>query len=328
MHPSFATPSIEFSISLTVLGETMRVFITGASGYIGRAVAKAFRSKGHTVYGLVRSEEDARKLSLDEIWPITGDLENPGSFQEILKSVEVAVHCAFDYSHNKGVEEDAKTIDFILQTFSQSPLPRSFIYTSGVWVYGSRGYELVDESMSLKPLEVAKWRPGHEEKVFKATSPKLRTVILRPGHVYGGIGGLTNILFTSTLKGAVTIVGEGHNRWPMVHLQDLASAYVSAAERELTGVILNVVDDSTATLREMVESIARVAKIEGNIHSLSLEDAKKEYGPLAEGFAIDLTVNNSRIKRLLGWQMHHAPFIYETDLYYKTWRTTQDSEEF
>ena len=306
----------------------MRVFITGAAGYVGHGVARAFRAKGHTVYGLVRSEEDAHLLSLEEIWPIMGDLEQPDSYRQILNEVEVVVHCAFDFSSDKGVEHDARTIDVILQALSQNSLPRSFIYTSGVWVYGSKGYQMVDESMPLDPLEVAKWRPAHEEKVLKATSPKLRTVVMRPGHVYGGIGGLINILFTSTQNQAVTIVGEGHNRWPMVHLQDLAYAYVSAAERELTHVILNVVDDSTATLREMAEAIARAANLEGKIHSLPIEEAKKQFGPVAEGFAIDLTINNSRIKRLLGWQIHHAPFVYEADLYYKAWQTTQHQEEF
>jgi nucleoside-diphosphate-sugar epimerase len=306
----------------------MRVFITGAAGYVGHGVARAFRAKGHTVYGLVRSEEDAHLLSLEEIWPVVGDLERPDSYRSTLNEVEVAVHCAFDVSSDKGVEYDAKTIDTILDIFSKSSLPRSFIYTSGVWLYGSKGHLMVDESMPVNPIEIVKWRPGHEDKILKATSPKLRTVVMRPGHVYGGIGGLTNILFTSTQNGAVTIVGEGYNRWPMVHLQDLGHAYVSAAERELSGVILNVVDDSTATLREIAEAIARSANLEGKIQTLPLEEAKKQFGLLAEGFAIDLTVNNSRIKRLLGWQIHHAPFLYEADLYYHVWQTTQQTDEF
>lgn len=306
----------------------MRVLITGASGYVGHAVAKAFRAKGHTVYGLVRSEEDAHLLSLDEIWPIIGDLEQPDSYCEAINKIEVVVHCAFDFSSDKGVENDAKAIEAILNAFSKSPLPRTFIYTSGAWVYGSMGYEMADESMPLNPLEIVKWRPGHEEKVLQATSSKLRTVVMRPGHVYGGVGGLMNILFTSTQNGAVTIIGEGHNRWPMVHLQDLAYAYVSAAEREVTGIVFNVVDDSSATLREMAEAIARAANLEGKINGLPIEEAKKQFGPLAEGFLVDLTVNNSRIKRLLGWQIHHAPFIYEVDLYYNAWRTTQAEENF
>lgn len=306
----------------------MRVFIFGASGYIGHEVAKAFRTKGHTVYGLVRSQADADLLSLDEIWPVIGDLTNPQSYQQVLEEVEVAVQCAFDYSSDNGVELDAKTIDVVLESFSRSSLSRSFIYTSGVWVYGSQGYKMIDESQPLNPLDIAKWRPAHEEKVLNATKPSLRTVVIRPGLVYGGTGGLTNLLFSSTQNGSVSIVGEGHNRWAMVHVQDLAHAYVSAAEKELTNVALNVVDDSTATLREMVEAIARAAKIEGKIQVLSQEDGEKQFGPIVQGLTVDQSVNNSRIKRLLGWQIHHAPFIYDIDLYYNAWIATQSSELF
>lgn len=307
----------------------MRVFVTGASGYIGHAVAKAFRNKGHTVFGLVRSEEDKHLLSLNEIWPVEGNLAQPESYQAILEEVEVAVHCAFDPSSDKGVEYDAKTIETILKTFSRSTLPRSFIYTSGVWVYGSQKHKIVDESMSLHPLEIVNWRPAHEEKVLKATAPHLKTVVMRPGHVYGGVGGLINLMFTSTQNGEVLIIEEGKNYWPLIHLQDLAHAYVSAVEKELTHVVLNVVDDSTPTMREIAEAIARVAQLEGRLKSISIEEGHKLFGPLIQGLAVDLTVSNSRIKRLLGWQIHHAPFIQEADLYFQAWKTTQkDAQEF
>ncbi len=173
-----------------------------------------------------------------------------------------------------------------------------------------------------------KWRSAHEEKVHQATSPTLHTVVLRPGHVYGNVGGMTNLFFTSSQKGEVAIVGKGSNRWPMVHVQDLAYAYVAAAEQELTRVVLNVVDDSTATVREMAEAVARTAKLEGKIREMTVEEGIKEYGPLAAALTIDLTVNNSRIKRLLGWQIHHAPFINEVDIYYNAWKTTQEREAF
>ena len=305
----------------------MRVFITGASGYIGHAVAKAFRAKGHTVFGLVRSQERADGLIAKEIWPIIGDLAKPESYRSILEDVEAAVHCARDYS-SAGVENDAKAIDTILSTFSQSRYPRSLLYTSGIWIYGSQGNRLVDESTAVQPLDIVKWRPAHEEKVLNSPSKNIRTVVMRPGFVYGGTGGLMKHFFASVQNGAVEIIGEGHNRWPMIHVEDLAHAYVSAAERELSGIVLNVCDDSTATVREMAEAIARAAHIEGKIKGMTLEEAKGKLGSLAEGFQIHLMVNNSRIKRLLGWQVHHAPFIYEAELYLKAWQEAQKFREF
>ena len=178
----------------------MRVFITGASGYIGHSVAKAFRAKGHTVYGLVRSQDNANHLLTHEIWPIMGEMDNPESYRPILEEVEVAVHCAFDYSP-KGIENDEKVIDTILSVFSQNPYPRSLIYTSGVWVYGSRGTQVVDESMPLNPLEIVKWRPNHEEKVLNAATQTLRPVVIRPGCVYGGAGGMMKDIFSSAQNG-------------------------------------------------------------------------------------------------------------------------------
>jgi nucleoside-diphosphate-sugar epimerase len=305
----------------------MRIFVTGASGYIGQAVAKAFRNKGHTVYGLVRSEEDANLLKLMEILPIIGDFNQPETFEKILDNVEVAVNCAFDYS-DQGVERDANTIDLIIRSFSKKSLPTSFIYTSGVWVYGSRGHEIVDESTPVNPIEKVKWRPEHEKKVLDASSKNLKTVVIRPGFVYGLNGGLLKVFFAASQNGTVPMIGEGHNRWPMVHVNDLAHAYVSAAEKELNGVILNVVDDSNPTMKEIVEAIARCAKIEGKIQGLNNEEAQKILGALWEGMAIDLKVDNSRIKRLLKWQIHHAPFLNEAETYFQSWKASQETENF
>lgn len=305
----------------------MRVFVTGASGYIGQAVAKAFRAKGHTVFGLVRSKASANLLSHDEIWPIIGDMNNPDSYSSIIDQVEVIVHCAADFS-DKSVELDTKTIDTILSKLSKNILPKAFIYTSGVWVYGSTNSKIVDEASPLNPIDLAKWRPGNEQKVLKATSPNLRTVVMRPGVVYCKVGGLMNLFFTSTQTGAVTVIGDGSYHWAMIHVQDLAYAYVSAAEKELSNVILNVTNESYVTVREMADAVAQSAGIPGKINSLSHDDAIKQFGPLTQGLTINQQVDNSRIKRLLGWQIHHAPFINEIDIYFNAWKASQETETF
>lgn len=305
----------------------MRVFVTGAKGYIGHAVAKAFRSKGHTVYGLVRSQEDANDLQIHEILPVIGNLSQPDTFQNILDGIEVVAHCAFDYSDD-GVKTDLNTINLIIKKFSDSKLPRFFIYTSGIWVYGSRGSEIVDESSTLKPVDTVKWRPEHEQTVLAASTADLRTVVIRPGVVYGQLGGIMNFFYASIQNGFVPYIGEGNNHWPMVHIEDLAHAYVSAAEKEINHAILNVVDDANPTMKEIAESIARSANMEGKTKSLSVQEAQSLIGDLWQGLAIDLKVNNSRIKRLLHWQIHHAPFVNEGEIYYQAWQANQKVECF
>lgn len=306
----------------------MRVFITGAAGYIGHAVAKAFRAKGHFVYGLVRTDEDAHELSANEMTPVVGSLEIPESYRPILDEVEAVVHCAFDYKSGNGVQLDESTIGTVLEVFSKAALPRCFVYTSGIWVYGSRPQQLVDESTPLSPIDFFSWRPSHEEKVLQENSPRIRTVVIRPGCVYGGTEWLMNFLFNSSENGSVSIVGEGNNYCPLVHVEDLAQAYVLAVEKEVGGIAFNVVDDSPVTLYEIAKAIARSAKIEGKINSITLDEGKQQYGALAEGVTSDLMVSNSRVKRLLGWQCRHAPFISEVDLYYRAWKGTQRVEEF
>lgn len=304
----------------------MRVFVTGASGYIGQVVAKTFRAKGHTVHGLVRSEEQAEELSLNEIWPILGDMQKPQSYEKILDDVEVAVHCAMELS-DKTSECDEKTIDTILKGFSKSSSPRAIIYTSGVWVYGANS-KLVDESFELNPIDIVKWRPDHEEKILKATSSNLRTVVIRPGNVYGKVGGQTKLFFDQITSGKICIPGEGYNHWPMIHVQDLAHAYVSAAEKELSNVILNISDDSLMTLREVAEAVAKSGGIPGQVQTHSKEEAEKYFGPIVEGMILEQQINNARAKRLLNWKIHHAPFINDADLYFNAWKATQEIEEF
>lgn len=303
----------------------MRVFITGATGYIGNAAAKAFRAKGHTVYGLVRSEEAAQVLSQDEIWPILGDMNNPSSYEHILDEVEVVVHCAVDTSE-KAVELDYKTIETVLNKYSHTSLSKAFIYTSGVWIYGSTGQKIVDEASPLNPLDLVKWRSKHEERVLSAATQNLRTAILRPGCVYGGVGGLMNIFFNSTLNGEVRVIESGKNNWSMVHVKDLAYAYVAAAEKEINRLILNVTQDTPVTVHDIASAIAQAASVP--IKSISQDEASRFFGPLVQGLMCDQHVANTRIKRLLGWQIHHAPFIDEVDLYYNAWKAAQKVKEF
>jgi nucleoside-diphosphate-sugar epimerase len=308
----------------------MRIFITGVCGYLGQAVAQAFRDKGHTVYGLVRSEEKATQLSLAEIRPIMGDMNNPDSYRKTLEEVDVAVHCALD-SSEKMEELDAKTIDTILDVFSKSATEKTFIYTSGIWVYGSTGGNVADETFPLNPIELAKWRPAHENKVINANSDHLHTIILRPASIYGGkrgFLGLMNIFFESLHDGAVTIIGDGANYRPLIHIVDLAHAYVSAVEKKIKGVILNVVDDSCVTVKDIALAIAKSAGVPDQLHSVSVEEYKKQLGPIVDGLALDQKVSNAKIKELLQWKIHHFPFIEEVDLYFNAWKASQKVVEF
>ena len=300
----------------------MNVFVTGATGYIGGAVAAAFRRAGHRVFGLARSSEKARSLAREEIVPVLGDLAAPDSFLAVARGCDTFVHCA---SENSGatIVRDRAAIDTFLAASRDATAPRAFLYTSGVWVYGDTGGRTVDETSPLAPLDLVRWRVEHEQLVLAAASAQLRTLVLRPGCVYGGSGGLTVPWFASAVAGEVEMVGDGTNCWSTVHVDDAAEAYVLAAERAPGGEALNISDGANPRVGEMVAAVAAAAGIPGRIAQLEPDDAAERFGPLAEGLGAHQKVANARAKAALGWHPRHASFVSEADLYYAAYRAHQ-----
>lgn len=301
----------------------MRIFITGPLGYIGRPVAAAFRAAGHQVRGLVRSEEKARILMHEEIEPIVGDLAHPDTYAHAIEQAEVVVHCGMDTAPS-GLDTESRVVRTLLSNqFLRSTQTKAVIYTSGVWVIGNTGDYFADESSPLNPLSLVKWRRDIEERILEASSTQFRTLVMRPGCVYGTAGGLTSLWFSSTLRGTVEIVGDGNNHWSMVHQEDLAQAYVLAAEKELNGQVFNIVDNTHATVNEMATAVSFAAGIGGRVESLSLEDAEQKYEGLTEGLTVDQHISNERAQRLLGWYPKHRSFIDGVSDYYMAWKTAQ-----
>lgn len=300
----------------------MNVFVTGSTGYIGGAVAAAFRRAGHRVFGLARSSEKARALARKEIVPVLGDLAAPESFLAVARGCEVFVHCA-SVNSAATVDRDRAAIDAFLEASRGATAQRSLLYTSGVWVYGDTGGRTVDETSPLAPLDLARWRVAHEQRVLAATSAQLRTLVLRPGCVYGGAGGLTIPWFASAVAGEVEMVGDGTNCWSTVHVDDAAEAYVLAAERAPGGEALNISDGTNPRVGEMVAAVAAAAGIPGRISQLEPEEAVEHFGPLAEGLEAHQKVANARAKAALGWHPRHASFVSEADLYFAAYRAHQ-----
>jgi len=300
----------------------MNVFVTGSTGYIGAAVAAAFRRAGHRVFGLARSSEKARALARVEIVPVLGDLAAPESFLAVARGCDVLVHCASENS-SSTVARDRAAIDTLLAASHDANAPRALLYTSGVWVYGDTGGRTVDETSPLAPLDLVRWRVEHEQRVLAASSSQLRTLVLRPGCVYGGAGGLTAPWFASAVAGEVEMVGDGTNCWSTVHLDDNADAYVLAAERAPGGEAINLGDGTNPQVGEMVAAIAAAAGIPGRIATLSPDEAAERFGPLAEGLGAHQKIANAHARAALGWQPRHASFVSQADLYYAAYRAHQ-----
>jgi nucleoside-diphosphate-sugar epimerase len=279
----------------------MKVFVTGATGYIGNGVAKAFARAGHEVFGLVRSERGAKELQKSEICPLIGTIEN---LPKAAKEADAIVHCAYE-----NPEKDLIAIDTLLHTF-----PKTFVYTSGVWLYGNRT-QPVDETSSLEPLSIVTWRLPVEQKILKS---KHKSIVIRPGHVYGYDKGLIAMIFEGASKGNLEIAGNGENHWAIVHLDDLAQLYLLAVEKSVSGVILNGTDDTSIKLKDLAESSAKLAH--SKAHYLPYPEALKKFGSLAEGLAVNQPhISNKRATQLLGWHPRHNNLLSQIGHYWQTW---------
>lgn len=296
----------------------MKVFITGATGYIGFNVAMAYRRAGHAVWGLTRSQEKARILSRHEIRPVVGSMQKPEDWAETAKNCSVLIHAAVDYQTDPFAL-DKQTVEFLLSLANQGPRPKTLIYTSGVWVYGNTGSLPAEETTPLNPPKLVARRPATEERVLQAGS--LRGLVIRPGCVYGYQGGLTGMWFAGAVKEkALTAVGDGNNRWTMVHADDLADAYLRVGESGLFGEVFNITDRSRWSVGEMLAAVARVTGYPGKITWMPVSEAVKTMGDFAECLALDQHVDSRKAVSLLGWQPRHGGFVDDAETYSMSWQ--------
>ncbi len=211
-----------------------------------------------------------------------------------------------------------------LRDASRDRSGRVLIATSGVWVYGDTGDGVADEAAPLDPPTHVAPRPAVDAAVLSWNGGGLRTLVIRPGCVYGGGGSLTAAWFESAARaGAARVVGDGTNRWAMVHRDDLADLYVRAAESGLGGEVLNATDRSRATVNECAAAASLAAGAEGRVEHVPVEVAVAAMGPFATCLALNQHVDSWKAVRRLGWTPRHGGFVDSAPRLYAAWKAAQ-----
>ena len=292
----------------------MIVFVTGGSGYIGSRVALAFAREGYDVRALVRSKEKGAFLLEEEILPVIGELKDVESYRAQIEMADVIVHAAAATGTEKAVLDEI-FIDAVLQVTGGRTDHKHFIYTSGCFIYGNTDGKVFDEKSPINPIGIVKWRRSHEEKVLNAQDSHLKTLVLRPGFVYGGRRGWTDLWFESMTQGNIEMIGTGENCFSMVHRDDLARAYVLAAQKKVSGMVLNITDNEPVLVKEIVFGIAALGP--ALIRSIPYEEALKKMGPIAEGLSIDQKISSDKAIHLLGWRPHLPPMARDLSRYHR-----------
>ena len=283
----------------------MRVFVTGATGYLGSAIVEALVRAGHEVTGLSRSEEKDGELRGLGASPARGAL---GALSRVdLAGHDAYVHAAVDYG--LGPPADREAIDALLTAARASRGPAFVVYTSGVWVLGSASAAVDETASTDRPAQAVAWRPAHERAVLDAAGGTLATAVVRPGMVFGERRGLVSPWFAQAqAEGASQVVGDGRNRWAFVHRSDLAELYRLAVEQRARGVFHGV-DGAAPTVMEAARA-ASAAAGKGDVRCVPLEEARPRMGPVADALAMDQVVRSARA-RDLGWRPGHPPFVQD-----------------
>ncbi|GAB5593111.1 hypothetical protein Unana1_08011 [Umbelopsis nana] len=297
----------------------VKVLIFGATGAIGREVARAFVRKGHEVYGLTRNEVKARELQREEINGVVGNPVDASTWTPLLEKVSVIIDASFGYSNPIKAADDL--VADLKKGVSQYPEKRfTFIYTSGLWVYGNGLGKIVDETDDCEALSIpiVAWRPPLEKRIVKST--EFDAVVIRPGLVHGRSGSIYDILFSQIDSGNVTLFNDDQTRCCPVHCDDLAEAYVNATERiDVTkGQIFNLTNRQTENMTDIVKAMARAANKEIKI------TYKKPSSPFDEALGIySPTFDISKAITLLSYEQRRPGVVDGMDRYYKSWKAHQ-----
>lgn len=279
----------------------MRIFLTGATGYIGSALARRLCADGHEVVALTRDEKKKARLQERGFTPVVGDFKDPAKWRAEADACEALIHLGFEFGPNAEAA-DRHAVAALLRSAKSARAPRYFIYTSGVWVLGSSQGSPADERAPLAPPEIVKWRPSVEKAVLTTDHAGLSVAVVRPGCVYGESGGLYGMMFQSLLTDRkLKLVGGGKNCWASVYLDDLVELYRLLLEQRPDREIFHATDGVAEPVRKAAEAFAEAAG-GGEILDWPLERARRQMGPLTDALALDQRVSSDKARVELGWQ--------------------------
>jgi nucleoside-diphosphate-sugar epimerase len=275
----------------------MRVFVTGATGFVGSHLVKELIAAGHTVLGLARSEAGAQALAAVGADAQRGVLEDASSLRSGAAASDAVVHLAFIHDFSKfkeNCEIDEHAIEALGSVLAGSN--RLLIVTTGTAGLAGPG-QVATEDHAVPPNFPF-------PRVSEQTALSLKGVnvsVMRLPQVHDTIkqGLVTYLIAVARQKGVSAYVGEGRNRWAAAHVLDVARLYRLALEKHEAGSKYHAVAEEGVTMRDIAETIGRGLKVP--VVSLSPEKAAAHFGWLAMFAGADLVASSEKTRKSLGW---------------------------
>jgi nucleoside-diphosphate-sugar epimerase len=302
----------------------MRVFITGASGWIGSAVVPEVIGAGHQVTGLARSDASAAALAAAGAQVCRGTLDDLDCLRSGAAASDGVIHLAFkhDIAFSGGFQDAADADRRAIETFGEALAgsDRPFVIASG--------------TLGLAPGRVATERDGHDpdsatahlgggaqtrmanaRMTLSVASRGVRSAVLRlPPTVHGAgdHGFMATLVGIAREKGVSGYIGDGSNRWPAVHRLDAARLFRLAVERAPAGSTLHGVADEGVPVRDIADVIGR--QLDLPVVAISPEDAGEHFGWLSAFLGLDSPASSALTRDLMGWQPTHPGLIDDLEM--------------
>jgi nucleoside-diphosphate-sugar epimerase len=287
----------------------MRVFVTGASGWIGSAVVPELISAGHQVLGLARSDSSAATAAAAGAEVLRGDLNDLDILRAGAASCDGVIHLAFihDFTNfQTSISADRRAIETMGATLEGSGKP--LVIASGTPAVPGHVATERDESSSGSPVaaraENAKAALGMAARGVRSSVVGLPRTVHGDGDRHGFIARMIGI---ARDKGVSGYVGDGSSRWPAVHVLDAAHLFRLAAEQAPAGSRLHAVGDESVPTRDIAEVIGRNLNLP--VASVPAED----FGFMGHILAIDQPASSALTRELLGWRPVQPGLIEDMD---------------
>ncbi len=290
----------------------MKVFITGATGFIGSALVPELIKAGHQVLGLTRSDLGAESLTAVGAEVHRGSLEDLDSLRRGVRKSDGVIHCAFNNDFAKfkeSNEQEGRAIEALGDELVGSDRP--LIITS----VAAMGSPSPGQPATEDYFDPSKPKPRNATEVAGAAAEKrgVNVSVVRLAQIHNIVkqGIVTALIQMARAKGVSAYIGDGSNRWAAAHVLDVAHLYRLALEKRQAGSRYNAVAEEGIPLRLIAETIGKGLGVQAA--SLSQEEAQSHFGPLAMFVGADMSASSQQTQDRLGWHPYRPGLLQDLE---------------